>query len=55
MDAFRCGWNNCKFNESGMCYQEVHVSSPFHHHHKEIYNKNSEEIKQNCRCLHPDL
>ena len=51
----KCEWNTCKFNENGMCYQDVHIVSINHHDYKTIYNSNFDEIKKHCRCLEPDL
>ena len=51
----KCGWNDCKFNEGGKCLQDVHFVSRNHPSYHRIYNLNSEEIRQNCRCLYPDL
>lgn len=56
MNGKKCGWNNCKFNEDGVCNEDVYIVS-IHHPNYEmiIYNKNSEEVKKNCRCLTPNL
>ena len=51
----KCGWENCKFNEDGICNQDVYIVSINHPNYEMIYNKNSEDIKKNCRCLTPDL
>lgn len=44
----RCGWNNCKFCKEGKCTVKVHFGQA-------NYLLNSDEVKYNCRCLHPDL
>lgn len=48
MNGKKCGWNNCKFNEDGVCNEDVYIVS-IHHPNYEmiIYNKNSEEVKKN--------
>lgn len=51
----KCGWKNCKFNKDGICNEDVYIVSINHPNYEMIYNKNSEEIKKNCRCLTPDL
>lgn len=55
MEVGKCGWISCPFNKNGVCYQTVYIVSINHPNYKEIYNKNSKEIKQHCRCLTPDL
>ncbi|MCT7397754.1 hypothetical protein N5B56_01465 [Eubacterium sp. LFL-14] len=51
----KCGWKECKFNDDGLCHQKVYFVSRNYPLYETIYNKNSEEIKKNCRCLEPDL
>lgn len=51
----KCGWKNCKFNKNGICNENVYIVSIHNPNYELIYNKNSEEIKKNCRCLTPDL
>lgn len=41
-----CGWENCKFNEDGICNQDVYIVSINHPNYEFIYNKNSEDIKK---------
>ena len=49
MEVGKCGWISCPFNKNGVCYQTVYIVSINHPNYKEIYNKNSKEIKQHCR------
>ena len=42
-------------SNDGICNQDVYIVSINHPNYELIYNKNSEEIKKNCRCLTPDL
>lgn len=38
-----------------MCNQDVYIATLTYPFYQEIYDKNTEEIKENCRCLTPDL
>ena len=55
MEVGKCSWTSCPFNENGVCHQTVHMVTINHPNYKKIYDQNSEEIKQHCRCLTPDL
>ena len=53
----KCGWSDCKFCNNGICEQKdgggfkygMDLVGRYKH------ERQSEEVKQNCRCCVPDL
>ena len=44
-----CGYTNCNLNKCNECTKQAIFLTPMN------YNENSDEVKNNCRCLSYDI
>ena len=53
----KCGWVDCKFNKNGGCHKEKEIFPAAHNYFDYVneWNKNTKEIKENCRRLTFDI
>lgn len=57
MQNMQCLWQKCKFNKNCSCEKTSELFPASHSHplYEKEWNKNSQEIKENCRCLTFDI